>query len=173
MIVPISDVNRQNDVSLEVHVQQQRAKPPQVTGLSKRLHRPTLYRTFPYPILFGKVWNAVQLVQGRILVREKKRSRTRRTFRQVPIASSLAHILTDWLKLREGGHAIFLREWSTNRKQSLPEIEGGIIPSEAHNHLQYALRQSRWSIVPGWHVFRHSFISNCANRGVDQRIIDD
>jgi len=32
----------------------------------------------------------VQLVQGRILVREKKRSRTRRTFRQVPIASTLS-----------------------------------------------------------------------------------
>jgi integrase len=27
--------------------------------------------------------------------------------------------------------------------------------------------------VRGWHVLRHSFVSLCANRGVDQRLIDE
>lgn len=34
------------------------------------------------------------------------------------------------------------------------------------------LKKSKWHVVPGWHCFRHSFISNCAARGVDQRMID-
>jgi integrase len=28
-------------------------------------------------------------------------------------------------------------------------------------------------VLKGWHVFRHSFISALASKGVDQRIIDD
>jgi integrase len=27
-------------------------------------------------------------------------------------------------------------------------------------------------VLRGWHVLRHSFISNCAAKGVDQRLID-
>jgi len=115
----------------------------------------------------------IHLVPGNLLLREKKRNRSKRTFRQVPIADSLAPILSDWLKHRTEGQATFLRTWPSNRKLVLPEIEGGVLPAEAHNHLQQALRESKWSVVPGWHVFRHSFISNCASQGVDQRMIDD
>jgi len=35
-----------------------------------------------------------------------------------------------------------------------------------------AVHRSKWSVIPGWHCLRHSFISNCAARGVDQRLID-
>ena len=35
-----------------------------------------------------------------------------------------------------------------------------------------ATRGLKWAVVPGWHCLRHSFISNCAARGVDQRLID-
>jgi integrase len=31
---------------------------------------------------------------------------------------------------------------------------------------------SKWEKLRGWHVFRHSFISNCASKGIDQRMID-
>jgi integrase len=27
-------------------------------------------------------------------------------------------------------------------------------------------------VLRGWHIFRHSFASNCAARGLDQRLID-
>lgn len=115
----------------------------------------------------------LRLIQGHVLLREKKRTRTKRTYRQVPITEILMPVLTDWLKQRVGGPATFRRDWSTHRKHAQPEIEGGVLPAEAHNHLQQALRRSSWNIVPGWHVFRHSFISNCASRGIDQRMIDD
>ena len=45
--------------------------------------------------------------------------------------------------------------------------------NEAHDHLQRSLADSKWSVVRGWHVFRHSFISALAAKGVDQRIIDE
>lgn len=115
----------------------------------------------------------IQLVSGKILLREKKRSRSKRTFRQVPIAGSLVPVLTDWFRSRDRGQATFPREWPESRKCEIPEVEGGVVPAEAHHHLQVALRETRWSVIPGWHVFRHSFISNCASRGVDQRMIDD
>ncbi|APZ94894.1 hypothetical protein Fuma_04544 [Fuerstiella marisgermanici] len=48
-----------------------------------------------------------------------------------------------------------------------------IKPFEASNFLNSVLSGSEWEPVRGWHVFRHSFISNCASQGVDQRFIDE
>jgi integrase len=59
-------------------------------------------------------------------------------------------------------------------KTLLCKADGGVIaPREAHNYFRRALRNSKWRVLKGWHVFRHSFISVLASKGVDQRIIDD
>ena len=53
-------------------------------------------------------------------------------------------------------------------------VEAAVVTkSEAHNHFKKALAGSRWEIVRGFHVLRHSFISCLAAAGVDQRIIDE
>ena len=49
---------------------------------------------------------------------------------------------------------------------------GPITEDEAHDHLRRSLRGSRWSVIKGWHIARHSFASNCAAKGIDQRLID-
>ena len=36
-----------------------------------------------------------------------------------------------------------------------------------------AKRRTKWSVLKGYHVLRHSFISALANKGIDQRIIDE
>ena len=36
-----------------------------------------------------------------------------------------------------------------------------------------AVDGSKWQVLLGWHVLRHSFASNCAAKGVDQRLIDE
>ena len=47
-----------------------------------------------------------------------------------------------------------------------------ITVDQSNHHLRHALSGSRWAKIRGWHIFRHSFISNCAACGIDQRIID-
>jgi integrase len=67
-----------------------------------------------------------------------------------------------WLKERGKGKTLFCK---TSGKP--------ITPREAHHYFRRALRLCPWRGLKGWHVFRHSFISALASRGVDQRIIDD
>ena len=44
---------------------------------------------------------------------------------------------------------------------------------EAHDHFKRTLVGSRWAVLRGYHVLRHSFISALASEGVDQRVIDE
>ena len=43
---------------------------------------------------------------------------------------------------------------------------------ETHDHFKRTLKNSKWSKLRGWHVLRHSFCSNCAAKGLDQRLIN-
>jgi integrase len=38
--------------------------------------------------------------------------------------------------------------------------------------LDRTLAATKWDKIRGWHIFRHSFISNCACVCIDQRMID-
>lgn len=44
---------------------------------------------------------------------------------------------------------------------------------EAHDHFKRTLTGSKWEVLHGYHVLRHSFISCLAAAGIDQRIIDE
>lgn len=80
----------------------------------------------------------------------------------MPITPFLKTVLGEWLEGRAGGKTLFC-------KNDAKPIE----PREAHNYFQRGLRVSKWGVLKGWHVFRHSFISALASKGVDQRVIDD
>ena len=43
----------------------------------------------------------------------------------------------------------------------------------AAHHFRWAVDGSKWEVLKGWHVLRHSFASNCASKCVDQRLIDE
>ena len=43
---------------------------------------------------------------------------------------------------------------------------------EATDRFPSTLKNSRWKVIRGRHIFRHSFISNCASLAIDQRMID-
>jgi integrase len=104
----------------------------------------------------------VDLDHGVVTIREKKRDKRKLTTRRVPLTPMLKEVLADWMKARTKGGTLFCKG-------------GGkaITPREAHNYFQRALRVSKWKVLKGWHVFRHSFISALASKGVDQRLIDD
>lgn len=48
---------------------------------------------------------------------------------------------------------------------------GALTRDEAHDHFQRLIRGSKWEVLRGWHVLRHSFISICAADGIDQRLL--
>jgi integrase len=142
----------------------------------------------------------VDLTGGTVLVREKKRTRGRRTTRRVPMGTALRAALADWLTIHPGGTALFChagpvarskkRSRTTGHKnekvrpKSLkarlatvkhrePPPPGALSRTEVSDHFKRALAGGKWKVIRGLHTLRHSFISACASKGVDQRLIDE
>ncbi|MBI1310944.1 tyrosine-type recombinase/integrase [bacterium] len=111
------------------------------------------------------------LEAGTVTLREKKRNRQKYTTRTVPLAKGLSRILTEWFDRHPGGkHAFCLGNVARSRADR--EHAEPLTVDQAHDHLKRTLSGTRWSKVRGWHVLRHSFASNCAAKGVDQRLIN-
>jgi integrase len=104
-----------------------------------------------------------------ITIREKKRVKGRRSTRRVPMTPLLRNALSEWLSnSHPGGQAAFAQAKSQKRSGPTP-----ITPDQAQCHFRQTVRGSQWERIKGWHCLRHSFISNLACSGVDQRIIDE
>lgn len=103
----------------------------------------------------------VDLYSSVVTIREKKRDKSKTTTRRVPLTPFLKEVLADWMKERGKGKTLFCK---SDGKE--------ISPREAMNYFDRVLRVSKWKVLRGLHVFRHSFISAMASKGIDQRIID-
>lgn len=114
----------------------------------------------------------VDLEAGVITVRERKRCKGQRTTRRVPLAPVVKQTLCDWLAVHPGGDTLFTQHEVERSKKCRP-APIAVTPSEAHDHLKRCLAGSKWGVVRGYHLFRHSFISACASKGIDQRFIDE
>jgi len=110
---------------------------------------------------------------GKVLVREKKRSRVRSTtYRRIEMTPLLMQTLKDWFSQHPGGLYTFAKASDLNRGRT----STGIVPINKHvarKHFKLTFRGSRWAKLRGYHIYRHSFASNLAAQGVDQRIIDE
>ena len=106
-----------------------------------------------------------------VTIREKKRRRGKLSTRRVPMSPSLATAIKEWEGVHPGGSSTFcltdIMYSSKTRERAMP-----ITPSEANKHFNRVLLNSKWTVIPGWHCLRHSFCSNCAMKGIDQRLID-
>jgi integrase len=137
---------------------------------------------------------------GVVTIRKKQRKKGQRTTRRVPLSSTLATVLKAWLRKHPGGPFLFCppvqvpnskeRSATTgyrNGKDRPKTLAGrlatvrrreqrGILPltiGEAHDHLKRTLADSKWEVIRGWHVLRHSFISACASKGVNGRMLQE
>jgi len=135
-----------------------------------------------------------------LTVRERKRTKGKRTTRRVPLSTALTTILRNWLAVHPGGSILFAQaeEVFRSKKRSrttgyksgddrLKSLDGrlagvsmrnrpGVLPltiNEVSDHFRRTVNVCRWSVVPGLHFLRHSFISPCASKGIDQRQIDE
>jgi integrase len=136
-----------------------------------------------------------------VLIHEKKRARGKRTSRRVPLTPTLAAVLKEWLAVHPGGRYLFTQaqevarskkrsrttghkgekarpstykgRMATVKTRAVRPIAGPLTKDEAHDHFKRTLAGSKWEVLRGFHVLRHSFISACASKGVDQRLIDE
>jgi integrase len=98
-----------------------------------------------------------------VTIREKKRDRSKElTFRTVPLSPFLKQAMQDWFAVHPGGQLTICQEANKPLTVQL-----------AAHHFRWVLDETDWEKLKGWHVLRHSFASNCAAKGVDQRIIDE
>jgi integrase len=135
-----------------------------------------------------------------ILIREMKRQKGRRTNRRAPLSPLLAGVLRQWLNEHPGGQYLFCHAFEVARSRNRSTTtghkgektrasslkgrltgvrnrerppSGPLSGDESHDHFKRTLAGSKWEVMRGWHVLRHSFISCCAAAGVDQRLIDE
>jgi integrase len=98
-----------------------------------------------------------------VVVRELKKSQTKETYRPVPLSTLLRQVMQDYFaKDHPGGAYAFSLE--ANRP---------MLPTTLHEAFKWLYRGSKWKVLRGYHVFRHSFASNMAREGIDQRTIDE
>lgn len=116
--------------------------------------------------------NDVDFDAGMLTIREKKRVRGRQTTRRVPLSPFLTDVMKAWLATHPGGNHLFCRG-KVARSRTRRDAGSALTRNEAHDHLQRTLGGSKWGAVRGYHVLRHSFISACASKGVDQRLIQE
>jgi integrase len=103
----------------------------------------------------------IDFSRNELTIREKKRDRTKEeTYRHVPLAPALKAILQDWLKTHPGGEILFCRTAGES-----------ITAQMASHHFRWAVEATKWKPLPGFHVLRHSFVSNLASRGVSDHVI--
>ncbi len=109
-----------------------------------------------------------------LLIREKKRIRGKQSFRHVPLSPFLKEALREWCSQCGDSLYTFPLDHRVRRSRNAERRENweSVAPDEASDHLDAVLSSGKWKHIRGWHVFRHSFISNCASAAVDQRMID-
>jgi integrase len=102
-----------------------------------------------------------------ITIREKKRVRGKMSTRTVPMQANLREVLHTWLKEHPGSNFTFADVKSDQ------DIASPITNDQASHFFVKTFSKSEWDVLHGWHVFRHSFCSNCAAAGIEQRVIND
>ncbi len=142
----------------------------------------------------------VDFTGNTVLVREKKRTRGQRTTRRVPLTPFLKEVLREWLAVHPGGSALFCHAGTVthskkrsrttghqNEKKRPSSLKGrmatvktreqqaqaALTRNEVHGHFKRVLAGTKWEGMRGLHTLRHSFISACASKGVDQRLVQE
>lgn len=157
---------------------------PQVQELLTHVHEQAL-QPFIYPMFCFAAHTGArrsEIMRSRVsdidfagqsvLIREKKRGKGQRTHRRVPLSPFLARVLQEWLSQHPGGPETFCQTLHVCRSKTKRLAFGPITRNEANDHFQRVVQGSKWEHLRGWHTLRHSFASNCAAKGVDQRVID-
>ncbi|HEY1380464.1 MAG TPA: tyrosine-type recombinase/integrase [Gemmataceae bacterium] len=115
----------------------------------------------------------VDVAGGAVTIREKKRVRGKRSTRTAPLTPKLAAVLREWLAVRPDCPFLFCQPGRVARSKTAHTGPTAVTEDGAHDHFKRTVADSKWQVLRGYHVLRHSFISALASEGVDQRVIDE
>ena len=116
-------------------------------------------------------WQDVRFEQNALIARSRKQSRQQvETHRRIDIHPELKNLLLEWREARPKG------QFLASDPSSTEPLTGKL----ANHRFWQPLRGTWWCLHSrrnrfkiGFHTYRHSFASNLAAAGVDQRIIDE
>ena len=101
-----------------------------------------------------------------VTIRERKRRKDRKgSTRHVPLHPNLRAVMERWFAEHPGGNFSIAppRNMPRRKKTLLPA--NSLTPSQADHHFDKTLKGSKWSVIRGFHVLRHSFGSNLIRSG--------
>ena len=82
-------------------------------------------------------------------------------------------MLREWLAVKPESPFLFCQAQRVTRSKTKRTGATAVTKDEAHDHFKRTVEGSKWQVLRGYHVLRHSFISALASQGVDQRVIDE
>ena len=139
--------------------------------LSYLLHAVPAYTGMRRGELLRLQWLDIDFDHGYITATSRKQSRQKTfTKRQIDLHPELKAHLVDWQRQRAKGQLVFSENRGTEP----------ILPNRANRLFWQPMRKTDWVLRGkrnwfkiGFHTYRHSFASNLAACGIDQRIIDE
>ena len=154
------------EISGLLQLVRQRSKSP----VSFILHALAAYSGMRRGEILRLLWADVDFQNDLITARSKKQStQDEEVQRQVDMHPELKAILLAWREQRPRGQYVVCDDGSTDP----------LTPNRANKRFWQPLRRTTWCLLSrrnlfkiGYHTYRHSFASNLAAAGVDQRYID-
>ncbi len=102
---------------------------------------------------------------GQLMIRERKRRKELSgSYRFVPLHPRLRAVLEEWFAVHPGGNQMFAVPTKIPRRSPI-NSPLPLTRNQATHHFKMTLRGSKWSVVRGFHVLRHSFGSNLVRTG--------
>lgn len=80
--------------------------------------------------------------------------------------------MREWFDAHPGGVYSISQQLKVFRSKKTRTDYTPITVNESNHHFGATIAGGKWDVIQGYHVLRHSFASNCAARGVDQRLIN-
>jgi integrase len=107
----------------------------------------------------------IEFDMDQVMIRERKRRQhLAESCRFVPLHPRLRSILREWFELHpDGQYTIVCSAQMPRRKPT--DGPRRLTMSQATHHFKHTLRSSKWNVIGGFHVLRHSFGSNLVRSG--------